>query len=274
MSSFFQELFQSDFLRNALIAGFLTSIACGIVGALTVVNRLAYAAGGIAHSSLGGIGVALLLGFSPIWGALFASLLAALIVSWITLKYQEKSDTAISAVWSLGMAIGILCIYQVDGYTVDPMTYLFGNILLVPHRDLILVALLDLLVVATVVILYRPLLIISFDRELAKIRGLPVEVLHIVMMLLLALTITALIQVVGLLMMIALLTLPAAIASRVTKSLSTMMIAGALIGIFSTFFGLLLSWWIDLPSGAIIIIFITLLYFASLLIPQRISPGG
>ena len=266
MTGLLADLAQHDFLRNALLAGLLTSVACGIVGSLATVRRMGYVAGGVAHASLGGIGAALLFGASSLLGAAAASVAGALLLGWMTLRGRENEDTAISALWSIGMALGVVCLSRVDGYAVDPSTFLFGNILLVPRAELFAAGILDLVVAAVVVLLYRPLEICAFDEELARIQGLPVAALHLLLMVLLALAVTALIQVVGLLMVIALLTLPAATARRFARSLSGMMVRASAIGAACTTAGLLLSWTCDLPAGATTILLTGAVYFGALLL--------
>ena len=231
---------------------------------------MGYVAGGVAHASLGGIGAALLFGASSLLGAAAASVAGALLLGWMTLRGRENEDTAISALWSIGMALGVVCLSRVDGYAVDPSTFLFGNILLVPKAELLAAGILDLVVVAAVALLFRPLEVCAFDEELARIQGLPVAALHLLLMVLLALVVTALIQVVGLLMVIALLTLPAATARRFARSLSGMMVRASAIGAACTTAGLLLSWTCDLPAGAATILLTGGVYFCALLLRRGV----
>ncbi len=271
MSGILADLAQHGFLRNALLGGILTSVVCGVVGSLAVVRKMGYVAGGVAHASLGGIGAALLFGASSLWGASAAAVAGALLLGWMTLRGRENEDTAISALWSVGMAAGVVCLSRVDGYAVDPSTFLFGNILLIPADELLAAGIIDAAALAVAILLYHPFKLCAFDEELARIQGLPVAALHLLLMTLLALVVVALIQVVGLLMVIALLTLPAATARRFSRSLSGMMVRAAAVGSACTAVGLLVAWDRNLPAGATIILLAGGVYFGAVLL-QRLKP--
>ena len=265
MSAFFDALAAHAFLQHALVAGVLASLACGIVGSYVVVKRIGYLAGGVAHTALGGMGIAYFLGKSPIGGALAAALLAALVIGWGSLRFRRHEDTIIGALWAVGMAIGILFISRSPGYNVDLMSYLFGNILMVSRADLLLMSALDGAIVALVVLFRRQFLAVCFDEEFARLRGVPVGVFYLGLLLIVALTVVILIQVVGLVLVIALLTLPAAIASQYARSLAAMMFAATLLGIAFTTAGLAFSYAPDLPAGASIILLAGLGYLVSAL---------
>ena len=251
---FFDALQHYEFLRNALLGGLLASIGCGIMGSYVVVKRIGFLAGGISHTVLGGMGIALFLGLSPIGGALVAALVAALLIGWVSLEWKEREDTLIGALWAVGMAVGILFISRTPGYNVDLMSYLFGNILMVPPGELWLMAVMDLLVLITVVLFYRQFLAVSFDEEFARLRGVPVKLFYLLLLCMVAVTVVLLIQVVGLILVIALLTLPAAIATQYVHSLGKMMLLATLLGILFTVSGLALAYKPDLPAGATIIL--------------------
>jgi len=263
MTAFLDALFGHAFLQQALAAGVLASIACGIVGSYVVVKRIGYLAGGVAHTVLGGMGIAYFLGKSPIGGALIAALLAALIIGWVSLRFRQHEDTIIGALWAVGMAIGILFISRTPGYNVDLMSYLFGNILMVPRDDLLLMAGLDGVIIALVWTFRKQFLAVCFDEEFARLRGVPTEVFYLGLLLMVALTVVILIQVVGLVLVIALLTLPAAIASQYARSLAAMMLTATLLGIAFTGAGLALSYEPDLPAGATIILLAGAVYLFS-----------
>jgi len=265
MSGFLEALSSHAFLQHALAAGMLASIACGIVGSYVVVKRIGYLAGGVAHTVLGGMGVAYFLGKSPIGGALVAALLAALIIGWVSLRFRQHEDTIIGALWAVGMAIGILFISRTPGYNVDLMSYLFGNILMVPREDLLLMAGLDGVIVALVLMFRKPFLAVCFDEEFARLRGVPVTVFYLGLLLMVALTVVILIQVVGLVLVLALLTLPAAIAGQYARSLAAMMVAATLLGIAFTSLGLALSFEPDLPAGATMVLLAGVAYLVSAL---------
>jgi len=251
------------FLQSAFLAGLLASIGCGVMGSYVVVKRIGYMAGGIAHSVLGGMGAALFFGFAPLGGALAAALLAALLIGLIRLRWQAQEDTLIGAVWAIGMSVGVLFIARTPGYSADLMSYLFGNILLVSGAQLWQTLTLDLLVIGLVTAFYRQFLAISFDEEFARLRGVPVTFFYLLFLCLVALSVVLLVQVVGLILVIALLTLPAAIAAHHVQTLGRMMVLASLLGMAFTSAGIALSWQWDLPSGPVIILVAGVAYLAS-----------
>ncbi len=265
MSAFLAALATQSFLQHALAAGVLASIACGIVGSYVVVKRIGYLAGGVAHTVLGGMGVAYFLGKSPIGGALVAALLAAAVIAWVNLRLRQHEDTIIGALWAVGMAIGVIFISRTPGYNVDLMSYLFGNILMVPREDLLLMAGLDGVIVALVVLFRKQFLAVCFDEEFARLRGVPVGLFYLLLLWMVALTVVILIQVVGLILVLALLTLPAAIAGQYTRTLAAMMLVATLLGMAFTGAGLALSYEPDLPAGATIILLAGVVYLFSAL---------
>ncbi|CRI66343.1 conserved membrane hypothetical protein [Thiocapsa sp. KS1] len=263
MQDFIQALGQHAFLQTALLAGLLASLGCGVIGTFVVVKRIAFMAGGIAHSVLGGMGAALYFGFDPLLGALAAAVLSALLIGLVRLAWNAQEDTLIGALWAIGMAIGILFIAKTPGYTTDLMSFLFGNILLVPRRELWFMAGLDLVLVITVMLFYRQLLAVTFDEEFARLRGVPVAFFYLLLLCLVAVTVVLLIQVVGLILVIALLTLPAAIAGHYVHSLGGMMLIATLLGGVFTSTGLALSYGPDLPAGPTMILLAGTVYVVS-----------
>ena len=245
---------QFDFMRNALMAGVLVSIACGIIGTLVVVNRIVFISGGIAHAAYGGIGLGYFWGFNPVLGAIAFALVSALGMGWVARKTRQRADTIIGVMWAIGMAIGIIAIDLTQGYKADLMSYLFGSILTVPRQDLIIMLVLDLIIGAMVVLFYKELLAISFDPLFATTRNVPVDGLYLMLVGAIALTVVMVMQVVGLIMVIALLTIPAAIAGQFVKDLKQMMLYSSYLGIIFTTVGLWLSYIWDLTSGATIIL--------------------
>ena len=245
---------QFDFMRNALLAGVLVSIACGIIGTLVVVNRIVFLSGGIAHAAYGGIGLGYFWGFNPVLGAIAFALVSALGMGWVARKTRQRADTIIGVMWAIGMAIGIIAIDLTQGYKADLMSYLFGSILTVPRQDLIIMLVLDLIIGAMVVLFYKELLAISFDPLFATTRNVPVDGLYLMLVGAIALTVVMVMQVVGLIMVIALLTIPAAIAGQFVEDLKQMMLYSSYLGIIFTTMGLWLSYTWDLTSGATIIL--------------------
>ena len=248
------EVLQYEFMRNALIAGLLAAIACGIVGVYVVVKRVVFISGGIAHASFGGIGLGYFLGINPILGAMFFAIASALGMGLVTKRMRLPEDTAIGILWAMGMALGIIFISLTPGYAPDLFSYLFGNILTVPAFDLMLMLILDVIIITLVLLFYKEFLLLSFDEEFSTIAGVPTERLYLLLLCLIALTIVVLIRVVGIILVIALLTIPAALARQFTHSLKKMMLLSILAGAVFTFSGLWLSYLLDLASGATIIL--------------------
>lgn len=247
------DILHYEFMRHALAAGLLASIACGVVGSLVVVNRLSSLAGGIAHAAYGGLGLSAFLRWPPLGGAVLFSLAASWGMGLITIRKKERSDTAIGVIWAVGMAFGILMIDWSKGYYVDLMSYLFGSILAVSAASLAFMALLDAIIVFTTLFLYKELLALSYDEEFARISGTPARTIYFVMLMLIALSVVMLIRVVGLILVIALITIPASIAELFTRNLRSMMVLASLLGMFFTVTGLGLSYFLNLTSGATII---------------------
>lgn len=250
----FEALLSQSFLQYAIIAGLLASIGCGIMGSYVVIKRIGFLAGGIAHAVLGGMGIAYFFGNSPVLGAIIAAILAALLIGWVNLRWRENEDTIIAALWSVGMALGIIFISKTPGYNVDLMSYLFGNILMVPKDYLYFMAILDFILIGIVIVFYKHFMAVCFDEEFAKLRGLNVEFFYLLLLCLVALTVVLLIQIVGLILVIALLVLPAAIAQQFAHSLTRIMIYSMMLGAIFSVGGILLSYEPDLPSGATIIL--------------------
>ncbi len=248
------EILQYDFMRNALLAGLLASVACGVVGAYVVTKKMVFISGGIAHAAFGGIGLGYLAGISPVLGALFFTLAAALSMGLVTRKTKLPEDTAIGIMWAMGMALGVVFIGLSPGYAPDLFSYLFGSILTVPHSDLLLMLVLDAVIVGMVLVLYKELLALSFDEEFSTVLGVPVTALYLLLLGMIALTVVLLIRVVGNILVIALLTIPAALARQFTHDLRKMMLLAVLFGAIFTFGGLWLSYVFDLASGATIIL--------------------
>lgn len=263
------DLLHYEFMRNALAAGLLVSLACGVVGTLVVVNRLSFLSGGVAHAAYGGLGLSAFFNWAPMTGAIPFSLVAAFLMGWVSRLNKERSDTVIGVMWALGMAIGIILIDLKGGYAVDLMSYLFGSILAVSGENLLFMAGLDAVVFLTVGLLYKEFLSMSYDGEFAQVSGVPVIALYYVMILLIALTVIMLIKVVGLILVIALFTIPASIAELFTKKLKNMMVIATLLSMVFTSTGLLLSAFLNLTSGATIIAVAGIAYAISVVVRQK-----
>ncbi|MEW5994072.1 MAG: metal ABC transporter permease [Candidatus Zixiibacteriota bacterium] len=261
MTDFLDAVVHHRFMFNAVLTGVLASVASGVVGTYVVTRRITYLAGGIAHSVLGGMGIAYYLshvhGYTrlhPLHGAIVAGLIAAALIGLVSLKAREREDTVIGALWATGMAVGVIFIAATPGYNQDIMSYLFGNILLVSSSELWLVGVLDLLVVSAGLLFYNQLLAVCFDEEFARVRGLRVELYYLLLLGLTALTIVILANVVGIILVIALLTLPAAIAGHFTRTMWQMMALAVVFSTALTLTGLGVSYQPNLPAGATIVL--------------------
>ncbi len=262
------DIFEYGFMRNALAAGVLVSIACGIIGTYVVINRIVFLSGGIAHAAYGGIGLGYLLGINPVIGAIAFSILASLGMGMVHRKTRERSDTIIGVMWAIGMAMGIIFLDISPGYKADLMSYLFGSILAVPASDLIIMLVLNGIILVLVGLYYKQLQAISFDETFAFVVNVPVDRLYLMLVSLIGLTVVMTMRIVGLIMVIALLTMPPAIAGLFVKDMKHMMLLSSLLSILFTFLGLLLSFYLNLTSGATIIIIAGAAYLISILIQQ------
>lgn len=257
-----------EFMRNALMAGVLASIICGVIGTLIVVNRLVFLSGGIAHSAYGGVGLAFFLGMPYMVGAVGFSFLAAMLMASVSIKSKQRADTIIGVIWAMGMASGVLLLDMTPGYNVDLMSYLFGSILSVPGSELITMSVIGTLILLTVFYFFQDLLVMSYDEEFALVRGVPVKRLYYMLIGIVAVTVVMVVQVVGLILVIALLTIPPYISEKYTKSLFQMMLLSCVLGTFFTVGGLWASYTLDLTSGAAIIFFAGIAFFLSLIIDR------
>ena len=268
------ELLQYEFVRNAIAAGILASIACGIIGVYVVVKRIVFISGGIAHASFGGIGLGYYLGINPILGVLPFSIASALSMGWVSKRSRLPEDTAIGILWALGMSIGIILVSLTPGYAPDLMTYLFGNILTVPFSDIVLMLILDAVILVVVYSFYKEFLALCFDEEFATVRGVAAERLYLVLLCLIALTVVVLIRVVGVILVIALLTIPAAMSRQFTSNLKKMMMLSIIFGAVFSSGGIWLSYMFDVPSGATIVLVMSVVYLLYSLVKGIGSRGA
>ena len=271
MNEFVTALFEYTFLQHAMIACLLASISCGVIGSYIVVKKISFLTGGIAHSVLAGMGMAYFFNASPIMGAIVAAIISSILIGWISLRWKEHEDVLIAAFWSTGMAIGILFLSRTPGYNVDLMSYLFGNILLITSNDLLLMLVLDIVVLGIVMLCYKQFLVSVFDEEFARLHGINTELFYILLLCLISLTIVILIQLVGLILVIALLTLPAAIANQYVTSLYKMFLLSAIICAAISISGIAISYEPDLPTGSVIVLLACVCYFISVFIKQVLN---
>ncbi len=257
------EIFQYEFIRNAMIATILVNIACGIVGTFVVTKRIVFISGGISHAAFGGIGLGYFLGLDPIITAIPFSILTAFGIGFIAKKTKVGEDAAIGILWAIGMSLGIIFINLTPGYAPDLFSYLFGNILTIPFSDLIIMVVLDMIIVVITILFYKEFKAISFDEEFSKVAGVPVDILYFLLLGMVALSVVILIKVVGIILVIALLTIPASMCRQFTNNIKTLIFLSMSVGIILTIGGLWISYILDLASGATIIILLGIVFLLS-----------
>ncbi len=260
---------QFEFMRNALMAGLLASVICGVIGTLVVVNRLVFLSGGIAHAAYGGIGLSFFLGIPYLLGTIGFSLAAAMIMAVVSIRAMHRADTFIGVIWAVGMALGIVFLDLTPGYHADLMSYLFGSILTVPGGDLLLMTSIGGVDVLLVMFFYNSFLAMSYDKEFAQLRGVPVNLLFFLMVGMISVSVVLMIRVVGLILVIALLTIPPFIAEKYARSLFGMMLLSTALSVLFTTGGLWLSFSYNITSGAAIILLAGAVFFLSMAFRTR-----
>ena len=255
------ELLDYTFFQHALLGSLFASIACGIIGTYIVTRRLVFISGGITHASFGGIGIGLYTGISPLLSAAVFSVLSAFGVEWLSKRSDMREDSAIAVFWTFGMAIGIIFSFLAPGFTPDLSSYLFGNILTITRTDILLLAVLSVVLAVFFALFLRPIMAIAFDREFARSQRMPVTLFEYILMMLIALTIVSCLRMVGIVLAISLLTLPQMTANLFTYSFKKIIWLSIGIGYLSCLGGLILSYKLQIPSGAAII-FVSILCYA------------
>ena len=259
------------FLRYAFIVALLASVAFGIIGTFVVTRKITSIAGAIAHCVLGGIGVAVFLRAEysltwchPLLGAIVAAILAALVIAFVSIYAKQREDTIIGAIWAIGMAVGLLFIAKTPG-EVDLHSYLFGNILLISKSDIYLTLILDIVIIVPAILFFNSILGTCFDSHFSELRGVRVKLIYFMLLIMTALTIVLMVNIVGIIMVIAMLTLPAAVAGQFTRRLWSMMILSVLLSIVFCSSGLALSYTTEMPSGPTIVVIAGVCYLISLI---------
>ncbi|MEJ5365158.1 MAG: metal ABC transporter permease [Desulfosoma sp.] len=247
------EWLQLAFVQNAFAASLLAAVLCGVVGTYVVANRMAYLAGGVAHAAYGGVGLAFFMKIPPMAGILGFTSVSAVIMGMISLRERHRADTAISVLWAFGMALGVLLVDLTPGYGADLMSYLFGSILTVSRTSLAAMAALTVLVLLFTALFHKELAAVSYDEHFARVRGLPVTALYLTLIGMIALTVVVLVQVVGLILVIALLTIAPYIAEKTSRSLQGMMFRAIVLNTIFGSVGLGLSLALNVTSGAAVI---------------------
>lgn len=248
-------LLEYDFLRNAALAGLLASVACGVIGTFVVVKRLVFISGGISHAAFGGLGACHYFGWPPLWGAFGVAAVMALLLGPERSERLRSQDALIGVLWAVGMAIGTVFIYKTPGYAPNLMSYLFGDILTVSQTDIWVMLALDAAVLLFLALFYKELVAVSFDATFAHVQGVPVAPLQTLLLLFIACAIVILIQVVGIILVIALLTIPAMISLMLWRNFGYVLAGSVVASMVMTLAGLALSYAYDWPTGPAIVLF-------------------
>ncbi len=278
--TFLADLQEHAFLQYAVAACALAAVAAGIVGSLVVVRRTTYTAAAVSHCVLAGLGLARLLQrrfgvawFTPMLGAVLTAVTVAIILARLSERGGQRRDAVLSVLWSVGMALGITFLALTPGYQEDLGGYLFGSILLVGRADLVVMVALDAVALAVVLLFYNRLVCVAFNEELARLRGLRVAFYEQVLQILTALTVVMLVRVAGIVLAVALLTLPAATAGLLTRRLGWMMALASALALAVSLGGLALSYGPEWPPGATIVELAAVVYMAVLGIRKLLKRG-
>lgn len=263
------QLFSYGFFQKAVIAAVLASISCGITGTYIVSRRIVFISGGITHASFGGIGLGFLLGFNPLLGAAIFAILSSIGIQFFVDKGGVREDSSIAIWWSMGMALGVIFVFLSPGYTPNLMSYLFGNILTIGNNEIWAMVILNIILVAVFWYWFRNILYIAFDEEFARVSGLPVTFFNYLVVILIAITVVLNIRVVGIILILSLLTVPQATANLFTKDFRKMIFLSAGFAFLGTITGLLVSYFLNIPSGATIIFVLVIVFGALRLLKLR-----
>lgn len=258
------EILEYAFFQKALIAAVLVSIAAGVIGTFITVKKMSLISGSIAHGAFGGLGIAYYLSQNVLFGGLIFSVISAFIITFSRHKNRNNLDSILSIIWAMGMSVGLIFMFLTPGYATDLFSYLFGNILLLSNFDLILIFILDLVIIFVVFLIFNSLLIVLFNEEYAVVKNLPVNFLYLLLFLLIAISVILVIRIVGIVLLIALLTIPSSTAALFSKTVGKNIVLSILLNLVITILGLFISYFINLPSGPIIILLAVCIYFLSL----------
>ena len=246
--------FEYEFMQNALIASLLVSVMGAITGTFVVTKRLVFLSGGISHGAFAGLGGAYYLGLNPMLGAMVVAVFSALAIARVVLRQSHPADATIGLFWATGMAVGVLFVFATPGYVPDLMPYLFGDILTISDQQLLWMFIFCVVTLFLTGLLFRQLVAVSFDDEFAQLRGLPIGVLLAIMMIMNSVAIVMMIQSVGIILVMALLTIPPLIGLAVAVDIRYVMISAFLSAVLITMGGLFMSYFMDLPSGPVIVL--------------------
>ncbi len=263
MINFITDFFSYSFTVNALVASLLMSVAAGMVGAYIVARRLVFLSGGITHASFGGVGIAFYFGVNPILGAAVFAVLSAFGVELLTSRLRVREDSSIGILWSIGMAIGIFFVFLTPGYAPNLMSFMFGSILTISKADIWMLFTLTVVMAIFFIVFFRAILYLSFDASFARTQGVPVELFSYILMGFMALTIVLSIRLVGIILLLSLLTIPPSVVNTFTKRFSSIILWSMLVAFSGCLGGLVISYTLNVPSGATIILLLMVMFVAA-----------
>jgi zinc transport system permease protein len=276
MIEFIQVLRDVPMLRFALYAGLISSVTFGVVGSFVVARRIGYIAAGIAHSILGGIGASYYLARTYGWGwctdmlgAVVAALASAALIGWVSLRVKEREDTIIGAIWAFGMAVGLLFIKNTPGKAVNLDSFIYGNILITSKSDVIANVILGSIVLVLIALFYHKLVAVCFDEEFARLRGISSKAYYFLLLGITAISTVLLVRLTGIILALALIVLPAATASKVSRRLWTIMAIAVGLSMIYNVAGLALSYQMELPTGPLIVVMGAVVYGLSFLLIRK-----
>lgn len=267
---FFYDIFEYQYLANALLAAIFAGITCGIVGTYVVARRMVFLCGGITHASFGGLGIALYAGVNPIGGALIFATLSAMGIEWASDKGKIREDSAIGIIWSIGMAIGALFMSLTPGYTSGDLAgYMFGSIVTVTPQDITALGIFTLLCVIGTILWWRPIMYLAFDRDFAASQGIASRAASYILTVVVAITIVLAIRIMGIVLLLSLFTIPAVTANILSKSYAKITLLAAIIAVCGAVGGLVASYNWEIPPGTCIIFILTVVLIAAKLLSLR-----
>lgn len=257
------DLLQYAFFQNALLGSLLTAIACGIVGTYIVSRRLVFITGGITHTSFGGLGIGFYAGVNPILAALIFSVMSAFGVEWVSRKQGIREDSAIAGFWSLGMALGVIFIFLTPGFAPNLSAYLFGNILTISYTDILWIGVLATVLIIFFLLFHREILYVAFDNDFAVTQRLPVKLVEYTMMFFIAVTIVLSIRLVGIMLLMSMVTIPQITINLFTSNFNKIILGSVVLGFLGCLAGLILSYFLNVPSGAFIILVLIIFFLVA-----------
>ncbi|OGP71346.1 MAG: hypothetical protein A2Y80_05835 [Deltaproteobacteria bacterium RBG_13_58_19] len=262
------DILSLGFFQRALLAGLMLSLLGGVLSVFVILRRMAFIGVGISHSAFGGVALGFLLGVDPLWTGIGFSVMVAMLIEWAQSRGRLEEDAAIGIFFAASMALGVVFLHLSQTYNVDVFGFLFGNILAIGEKQLGQILLVTLAVLATMAAFFKELVFLSFDEEMAWVSGVPVKPLRYLFLIIMALVVIVSIYLVGIILVSALLVIPGAIARNLTQDIKSMLAVSVATAVGATLGGLLLSYGVDWPSGATVVLLLSVWFFFSALVSR------